>query len=82
MDLVVADESYWPNYTADKWPWASSDTEYTEFVRSMVDGLPDTCDKDMQVFTMTEILNNEEIEAKYRLSRVKPKLLSQMLLPF
>lgn len=82
VELYVADENYWPNYTSDKWPWASSSTEFTEFVRQMVVGIPDSKDKDLQVYTMTAILNNEEIETKYRLSRVKPKVLSQMLLPF
>jgi hypothetical protein len=82
VELFLADENYWPNYTSDKWPWASSSTEFTEFVRQMVVGIPDSKDKDLQVFTMTAILNNEEIETKYRLSRVKPKVLSQMLLPF
>ena len=82
VELFLADENYWPNYTSDKWPWASSSTEFTEFVRQMVIGIPDSKDKDLQVFTMTAILNNEEIETKYRLSRVKPKVLSQMLLPF
>ena len=82
VELYLADENYLPNYTTDKWPWASSSTEYTEFVRQMVVGIPDSKDKDLQVFTMTAILSNEEIEAKYRLSRVKPKVLSQMLLPF
>ena len=82
VELYVADENYWPNYTEDKWPLASSSTEFTEFVRQMVIGIPYSQDKDLQVFTMTAILNNEEIEAKYRLSRVKPKLLSQALLPF
>jgi hypothetical protein len=82
IELSVADENYWPNYTEDKWPWASSSTEFTEFVRQMVIGIPESKDKDLQVFTMSAILNNEEIEAKYRLSRVKPKVFSQMLLPF
>lgn len=82
VELSVADENYWPNYTEDKWPWASSSAEFTEFVRQMVIGIPESKDKDLQVFTMTAILNNEEIEAKYRLSRVKPKVFSQMLLPF
>lgn len=82
VELCIADENYWPNYTEDKWPWASSSTEFTEFVRQMVIGIPDSKDKDLQVFTMTAILSNEEIETKYRLSRVRPKVLSQMLLPF
>lgn len=82
VELSVADENYWPNYTEDKWPWASSSAEFTEFVRQMVIGIPESKDKDLQVFTMSAILNNEEIEAKYRLSRVKPKVFSQMLLPF
>lgn len=82
VELYVADENYWPNYTQDKWPWASSSEEFTEFVRQMVAGVPSSDDKDLQVFTMTAILSNEAIEAKYRLSRVRPKVLSQMLLPF
>lgn len=82
VELHVADENYWPNYPADKWPWASSSDEFTEFVRQMVNGVPSSTDKELQVFTMTAILNNEAIEEKYRLSRVRPKVLSQMLLPF
>jgi hypothetical protein len=82
IELVVADENYWPNYPSDKWPWASSYTEFTEFVREMIHGMPPSSDKDLQVATMSALLANEAVEAKYRLSRVRPKLLSQMLLPF
>lgn len=82
VELNIADENYWPSYPEDKWPWASTYSEFTEFVRKMVVGIPSSDDKELQVFTMTAILNNSEIEKKYRLSRVKLKLLSQMLLPF
>lgn len=82
IELVVADENYWPSYSSDKWPWASSYTEFTEFVREMIHGMPPSSDKDLQVATMSALLANEAVEAKYRLSRVRPKLLSQMLLPF
>lgn len=82
VELLLADENYWPNYPSDKWPWASSYAEFTEFVRKMVAGIPGSDDKELQVFTMTAILHNSDIESKYRLSRVKLKLLSQMLLPF
>jgi len=82
VELVVPDESYQPNYTEDKWPWATNYSEYMQELHRLVDPLKHVQIADLQVFTMTEVLANEEIETKYRLSRVKPKFISQMLLPF
>lgn len=82
VELVVPEESYQPNYTEDKWPWATGYSEYMQELHRIVDPLPEVKVADLQVFTMTSILSNEEIETKYRLSRVRPTLLSTCLLPF
>ena len=82
VELVVPEESYQPNYTSDKWPWATDYSGYMQELHRIVDPLKMVNVPDLQVFTMSEILANEEIENKYRLSRVKPKFLSQGLLPF
>lgn len=80
--LEVPDENYLPNYTADKWPWASSYSEMTDEMHKVADSVPKSAIADLQVMTMSALLANDEIEEKYRLSRVRPKLLSQALLPF
>lgn len=82
VELVVPDESFQPSYPEDKWPWATDYDGYMKELHRIVDPLKGVQIADLQVFTMTAILANEEIENKYRLSRVKPKFLSQMLLPF
>lgn len=82
IKLVCASESYWPQYPEDKWPWATTLNEYREYVAVAVNGAPDSTTADLQVMTMSALLNNEEVEGKYRLSRVRPELFSQMLLPF
>lgn len=82
VELVVPEESYQPDYTEDKWPWATDYSGYMQELHRIVDPLKMVKEPDLQVFTMSEILANEEIENKYRLSRVKPKFLSQELLPF
>ena len=82
VDLVVPDESYLPSYPEDKWPWATDYNGYIQELHRIVNPLKGVQIADLQVFTMTAILSNSEIENKYRLSRVKLKLLSQMLLPF
>lgn len=80
--LEVPYESYLPEYPSDKWPWASSYSEMTDEMHKVSDTLPQSEIADLNVMTMSALLANEEIEEKYRLSRVKPKLLSQQLLPF
>lgn len=80
--LEVPDENYLPNYTTDAWPWASDYSEMTAEIHKIVDPMPRSAIADLNVITMSALLANEEIEEKYRLSRVRPKLLSQSLLPF
>lgn len=82
IKLVCASESYWPQYPEDKWPWATTLNEYRDYVALAVRDVPESATADLQVITMSALLANEEIEEKYRLSRVRPKLFSQMLLPF
>lgn len=82
VQLEVAKENYMPNYPTEKWPWASECSDFTEEIHKIVDPMPTSDVADLQVFTMSELLGNEAIEEKYRLSRVKPRLLSQTLLPF
>lgn len=82
VELEVPDENYWPSYNSEKWPWASSETELLDAVREIISGLPKSETADLQSFTMTALYANEAIETKYRLSRVKPKFVSQALLPF
>ena len=81
---VETSESWFPQYPEDKWPWAMSESEYYEFLRQkIVSGLDsDYSNKELCIATMTALLANEKIEEKYRLSRVKPKLINQQLLPF
>lgn len=81
--LEVPDESYLPNYTTDTWPWASTYSEMIDEMHKIADPpVPKSAIADLQVMTMSALLANDEIEEKYRLSRVRPKLFSQMLLPF
>ncbi|MBQ1570736.1 MAG: hypothetical protein IIZ78_06410 [Clostridiales bacterium] len=81
--LVYSDESYFPSYPADKWPWATSEEDYKEFLRNtIVTGVAADNDREVHCYTMTALLSNKAIEEKYRLSRVKLKLLSEALLPF
>lgn len=82
VELVVPEESYQPNYTEDKWPWDTNYSEYMQELHRIVDFMQEVKIADLQVFTMSAILSNEEIETKYRLSRVRPSLLSTCLLPF
>ena len=83
LELVEAVDSYFPKYAEGKWPWAMSEEEYNEFLRTrIIPGLQPDYDKELCVATMTAILANEEIETKYRISRVKPKLYTRQLLPF
>lgn len=81
--LVYSDESYFPSYPSDKWPWATSEEEYKEFLRKeIVPHVESKNDREIHCYTMTALLSNKAIEEKYRLSRVKMKLLSEALLPF
>lgn len=82
IHLEMPDENYLPNYPTDKWPWASTYSEMTDAMHKIADPVPKSAIADLQVMTMSALLDNEEIEEKYRLSRVRPKLLSQSLLPF
>lgn len=88
IKLVEGFESYFPKYPEDKWPWAMSYEEYLSFLRKYIvtRETEQSMYRELCVASMAAVLANEEIEEKYRLSRVKPKLLEVLktgqVLPF
>lgn len=88
IKLVEGFESYFPKYPEDKWPWAMTMDDYMSFLRKYIvtRETEQSMSKELCVASMAAVLANEEIEEKYRLSRVKPKLLEVLktgqVLPF
>lgn len=88
IKLVEGFESYFPKYPEDKWPWAMTMDEYMSFLRKYIvtRETEQSMSKELCVASMAAVLANEEIEEKYRLSRVKPKLIEVLetgqVLPF
>lgn len=88
IKVVEGFESYFPAFTEDKWPWAMTMDDYMSFLRKYIvtRETEQSMSKELCVASMAAVLANEEIEAKYRLSRVKPKLLAALetgqVLPF
>lgn len=88
IKLVEGFESYFPKYPEDKWPWAMTMDDYMSFLRKYIvtRETEQSMSKELCVASMAAVLANEEIEEKYRLSRVKPKLIEVLetgqVLPF
>lgn len=83
VDLTVAEYSYVPEYPQEKWPWATSYSDISEYVRLHIK--PDVPEDDLPglgEITWAGLLANQQIEEKYRLSRVRKKVVTQMRLPF
>lgn len=81
---LSGENTYFPAYEGDNWPWAMSMEDYREFVRNRIaPGLGEfDNDPEMPARTLTMLLANEAIETKYRLSRVKKKLYKECYTPF
>ena len=81
---LSGENTYYPDYEGNSWPWAMSMEDYREFVRNRIaPGLGEfDNDPEMPARTLTMLLANEAIETKYRLSRVKKKFYKECYTPF
>lgn len=81
--LVVAEYSVVPEYAEDKWPWATDYNDFANYIRNNITpGVPEDDLPGLGEITWAELQSNERIEEKYRLSRVKSKVITQLRLPF
>ena len=82
VEIVHGNNSYFPHFSTDKWPFA---TEYSDLMcaaNAYAFRFPNVEAEDLDIDTLLEILNKEEIENKYRLSRVKKDVMRTVLVPF
>lgn len=81
--LVVAEYSVVPEYAEDKWPWATDYNDFANYIRNNITPVvPEDDLPGLGEITWAELRSNERIEEKYRLSRVKSKVITQLRLPF
>lgn len=83
IELVVAEYSVVPEFAEGKWPWATDYNDFREYVRLHIK--PDVPEDDLKglgEITWMELMANPQIEEKYRLSRVRKKVITQLRLPF
>lgn len=83
VELVYGNNSYFPFFPDGKWPFATKQEdleraalEWSSQYRS------ENKEEDVDVGSLIEILKKDEIESKYRLSRVKKDVMRKVLLPF
>lgn len=82
-ELVVAEYSVVPEYAEGKWPWATDYNDFASYIRNNITpGVPEDDLPGLGEITWAELQSNERIEEKYRLSRVKSKVITQLRLPF
>lgn len=82
VEIVHGNNSYFPSFPDGKWPFA---TEYSDLMcaaNAYAFRFPNVEAEDLDIDTLLEILNKEEIENKYRLSRVKKDVMRTVLVPF
>lgn len=83
VELVYADNSYFPFFADGKWPFA---TKPEDLERAALDWASryrnEDKEEDVDVDSLIEIFNKDEIESKYRLSRVKKDVMRKVLMPF
>lgn len=83
VELVYGNNSYFPFFADGKWPFA---TKQEDLEKAALDWASkykhEDKEEDVDVDSLIEILKKEEIESKYRLSRVKKDVMRKVLLPF
>ena len=83
VELVYANNSYFPFFADGKWPFA---TKPEDLEKAALDWASqnkhEDNEEDVDVGSLIEILKKEEIESKYRLSIVKKDVMRKVLLPF
>lgn len=82
VDIVHGNNSYFPHFPDGRWPFA---TEYSDLMcaaNAYAFKFPNVEAEDLDIDTLLEILKKEEIENKYKLSRVKKDVMRTVLVPF
>lgn len=83
VELVYGNNSYFPFFPDGKWPFATKSEELEQAALSWASKYKhEDKEEDVDVDSLIEILKKDEIEAKYRLSRVKKDVMRKVLLPF
>lgn len=85
VELVYADNSYFPFFPDGKWPFATEQDAMAQRALEFAQRFPNVSSKeydDLDIDTLIEILKKEEIEQKYRLSIVKKNVMRKVLVPF
>ena len=83
VELVYGSTSYFPFFADGKWPF---DTSKEDLEKAALDWSSqyrnEDREEDVDVDSLIEIFNRDEIESKYRLSRVKKDVMRKVLMPF
>ena len=83
VELVYGNNSYFPFFADGKWPFATTQEDLEKAALDWASKYKhEDKEEDVDVDSLIEILKKEEIESKYRLSRVKKDVMRKVLLPF
>lgn len=83
VDLVYGNNSYFPFFADGKWPFATKPEDLEKAALDWASQYKhEDKEEDVDVDSLIEILKKEEIESKYRISRVKKDVMRKVLLPF
>ena len=83
VELVYGNNSYFPHFPDGKWPFATKQEDLEREALSWASRYrSESKEEDVDVDSLIEILKRDEIESKYRLSRVKKDVMRKVLLPF
>lgn len=83
VEPVYGNNSYFPFFSDGKWPFATKPEDLEQATLSWASKYKhEDKEEDVDVDSLIEILKKEDIEAKYRLSRVKKDVMRKVLLPF
>lgn len=83
VEPVYGNNSYFPFFPDGKWPFATKPEDLEQAALSWASQYKhEDKEEDVDVDSLIEILKKEEIESKYRLSRVKKDVMRKVLLPY
>lgn len=80
--ILKANNSYIPAYPEERWPFAMSQDEMMNAASRYAGNYDSHNDNRLDIDTLILILENEEIEKRFRLSRVSKKVSRNVLWPF
>lgn len=83
VELVYANNSYFPFFADGKWPFATTQEDLEKAALDWASKYKhEDKEEDVDVDSLIEILKKEEIESKYRLSIVKKDVMRKVLFPY